>query len=395
MIMKKKLLLLGFSLMCFMGMQVSAEVIVTNIIADFSELDRADNENNSAQQGWNVGGIMDKVSAAKYLVIETEGEGNNKDGFGGIQLIFQGDGDVNVGWTEVPVNDGWTSFARAAGKTISIVIDIENAMGAKYSDFFGCTEWAQILLGYYGGTSAFEALALKNVYLTEGFDKPAGAVNLSENYGFVFEGLIAAELPETENLPMGKDSDLGSGWASSYEAASQTVTFEGSDAGRGWWFASKNCSNYDQAVVKFEPVNFDVKLVVEYVDGTDASVGIATAGSGKVVVDLDEAAKSAVLQMFLQIINDDGGTLKLTEAYLRVGEEPTSISITNSSSIAYYAGNTLFLNNFGSVQIYDINGSILLAKQNVSSVDLSALGKGVYIAKAIINGQAQVIKIIK
>ena len=85
----------------------------------------------------------------------------------------------------------------------------------------------------------------------------------------------------------------------------------------------------------------------------------------------------------------------LVEAYLTANSVTSISNVANSSSLAYYAGNTLFLNGFGDVQIYNINGSTLLTKQNVSSVDLSALGQGVYIAKAIVNGQTQVVKILK
>ena len=185
----KRTLLILFALLMSTSFFASFAAEKPTIIMDFSEVTRKDN--NNAQQGWDgVNGIMDKIAEAKYFVIETEGIGNNADGFGGIQFIFQGGGDVALGWTQTALNGDWTNFPRAEGKTVSIVIDLKNVMGSKYADFLQCTNWAQIYLGYYNGTSAFEGLGLKKVYLTTDFDKPEGAVDLNNNYGFIFEGSV-------------------------------------------------------------------------------------------------------------------------------------------------------------------------------------------------------------
>jgi len=166
------------------------------IIFDFADLTREDN--NNTQMGWKTAHtIMDNIAAAKYFVIETEGEGNNNDGFNGIQFIVQGGGDgVNLGWTQRALNGDWTSFPRAEGKTVSLAIDLENALGDKYNDFLQCTWWGQLFIGYYpNGMTAAEGLGYKTAYLTKDFAKPAGAVNFSggTDWGFVFEGSIACD----------------------------------------------------------------------------------------------------------------------------------------------------------------------------------------------------------
>jgi len=167
------------------------------VIMDFSQL--PDGSNNNTQQGWLVNGILDSIASAKYFVIETEGVGDNPGGFGGIQFIFQGNnGDpatITVDWTQVALNGNWVSFPRADGKTVSIAVNIKNAMGGKYDDFIQCTSWSRILIGYYGGTSAYDGLGLKNVYLTGDIDKPADAVDLAANYGFIFAGSVTGEQP--------------------------------------------------------------------------------------------------------------------------------------------------------------------------------------------------------
>lgn len=178
---------------------VSAE-----IISDFSQLpDGSDTGNPTQHPGWLVNGIMDEMAKAKYLVVETNGVGDNPNGFGGIQFDFQGnDGDagtVSVGlpdWVQVNLNGDWVSYPRADGKTVSIAIDLGSVFGDQLSDFLKCTSWARIILAYYGGTSAFNGLGVTNVYLTGDFTKPAVATDLTgssgtEYYGFIFDGAIS------------------------------------------------------------------------------------------------------------------------------------------------------------------------------------------------------------
>ena len=174
------------------------------VIMDFSEL--PDATNNNSQQGWLTSDIMEELAAAKYLVIETEGIGDNADGFGGMHLIFQGndgvtdadgDGKVDelVGWTDRALNGDWLSYPREDGKIVSLVLDVKNVFGDKYDDFLLCTGWARILLGYYGGSSAYVGLGVKQVYLTKDFAKPEGAVDLTggTDWGFIFDGSVACE----------------------------------------------------------------------------------------------------------------------------------------------------------------------------------------------------------
>ena len=177
------------------------------VVTDFSGLDQINDINNpDNKQGWDgLKGIMDKVSAAKYMVIETEGVGDSQWGFGGLTFAYQGRSDnseVIVDWKEVPIISGdFLDYPRADGKTVSIAIDLQNVMGSDYNNFLTCTNMAQVFLGYYpskesGLTTAFEGLglkdALKNVYLTKDFDKPEGAVDLTggTDFGFIFDGSV-------------------------------------------------------------------------------------------------------------------------------------------------------------------------------------------------------------
>jgi hypothetical protein len=293
-------------------------------------------------------------------------------------------------WT----NRGWWLGSKDCSNYTQVVVEFE-AVGFN----------VQLVVEYVDGTSGSTTVnagatsvvvvldktakgAVKQIYLQS---SEAGELTLSEAY--IEKAIEVIEPEDRENLPMAQNSDLNGGWGgTSYNAATKTITFIEEWTGRGWWLTSKNCSEFVQVVVEFEPVEYEVVLVVEYVSGPSNETRVA-AGETSVVVDLNPASKNAVKQIYLH--NSAVGTLTLSEAYLLKGEGTNISNVINSSAIAFYAGNTLFLNGFGAVQIYGINGSILLAKQNVSSLDLSALGQGVYIAKAIVNGQTQVVKILK
>lgn len=121
-------------------------------------------------------------------------------------------------------------------------------------------------------------------------------------------------------------SDLGSGWGSSYDAATKTITYESAWSGKGWWLDGADYSKYEQVVVEFEPVTFDVKLVVEYNGDPKptSSEAMAPAGKSKVIADLDPEHKNDVQQIYLQ--NSAVGSLTLTAAYLQNAEafDPTA-----------------------------------------------------------------------
>ena len=177
--------------------------------------------NGGSQPGWNLTamGVMDQVVAAKYLVIETEGAGDNQYGFGGIHLIYQGKNDdagINIDWTDVGLNGGWIGFSRGDGKTVSIAIDIQAALGANYDNFLKCS-WTRFILAYYGGASAIDGLALKDVYLTADFAKPSLAVNLTGTTGFIFGASVndlfgSGIILDLSTLPDADSGDQQKGW---------------------------------------------------------------------------------------------------------------------------------------------------------------------------------------
>ena len=197
----KNVIAIAICIASFLGANNVLAQTSPNILVDFSTLENA--SNNAHQQGWNVSGILYEIATVgKYLVLETEG-GDNSDGFSGMQFIVQGnDGAaIEVEWTQINLNGDWITFPRAEGNPVSIAIDIANVLNYLYQDFLQCT-WARILIGYYNGTTAFEGLGLTGAYLTDDFDKPADAVDLASNYGFIFEGSVLPQAPETVSSPI-------------------------------------------------------------------------------------------------------------------------------------------------------------------------------------------------
>ncbi|GHT17097.1 hypothetical protein FACS189429_0480 [Bacteroidia bacterium] len=119
--------------------------------------------------------------------------------------------------------------------------------------------------------------------------------------------------------------NLSSGWESSYDAATHTITFDGEWKGRGWWLEADgvylDASAYTKVEVKFQPVAFQVKVIVEY-NGYDTDYDAfptVAAGETTISVTLDADKKSAIKQIYIQ--SSAAGTLTLTDAYLTDGAD--------------------------------------------------------------------------
>ena len=134
--------------------------------------------------------------------------------------------------------------------------------------------------------------------------------------------LYKGDIVQDEYLPIANDEDLGAGWNSSYDAATRTVTFDGTWVGRGWWFGNPSghdLSDFKYVVVEFESMNAGkVKLQAEYNNGTASTEAYANTDTKRIVLELDEAGKADVMQLYLQ--NELAGTVVLKKAYLTVDD---------------------------------------------------------------------------
>jgi hypothetical protein len=159
----------------------------------------ATSTNNAQQKGWLIGDYMDEIAEADYFVLMLEGIGGNKDGFGGIKIIYQGDDapdnpTINIGWTSITIVDGWKSYDRTDDGKYCIAIALKEFLGEDYDDFLQCANWARILIEYYMKPSgseengdAFEMLGIVDAAFVKNLEKPKNAVTLVPDLAFVFE----------------------------------------------------------------------------------------------------------------------------------------------------------------------------------------------------------------
>lgn len=110
-----------------------------------------------------------------------------------------------------------------------------------------------------------------------------------------------------------------SGWGSTYDAATQTITYESDWTGRGWWLApGDKCTDYsayDEIVIETKDNTIGYSIVIEYAaEGSNTSVSVEK-GMDKGSATLDAERKNAVKQIYLQ--GHEAGTLTLTAAYLQ------------------------------------------------------------------------------
>ena len=133
-----------------------------------------------------------------------------------------------------------------------------------------------------------------------------------------------AEEEETEEtkeyLSIDADDDLGSGYSSSYDAATKTITYEAAYAGRGWWFGEKDASEFTTLNVVFSAATGDdnwLQLTVQYSDKSfDTADGVFTEDGFTLSVELDETKKSNIMQAYIQG-KAAGNTATITEAYFQ------------------------------------------------------------------------------
>lgn len=120
------------------------------------------------------------------------------------------------------------------------------------------------------------------------------------------------EMDRTD-LPL---DNLSTGWGCTYDPETHTINYdEGAWKGKGWWLGDVDYSEYQKVVVEFEPVDFNVQLVIEYVDKeVGSSKSMANAGSEIVECEFNKTGAANVMQIYIQ--NSAVGSLTLKAAYL-------------------------------------------------------------------------------
>lgn len=127
-------------------------------------------------------------------------------------------------------------------------------------------------------------------------------------------GLMFALAGNAANSPLDL-TDLGSGWGSSYDPATKTITYDGAWNGKGWWLEDKDCTGFTKVVVETaEPLAGYAKIVVEYANGTASTEGGVEAGNSKIEALIAEEGAAHVKQIYIQA--GFAGKIVLKDAYL-------------------------------------------------------------------------------
>ena len=136
-----------------------------------------------------------------------------------------------------------------------------------------------------------------------------------------FFSLTAFSFAGVYTLSIENDSDLGAGWASSYDAATKTITYDGTNAwgGRGWWL-DNDFSDYDNVIINFEPTEVATQLVIQYHDAEGNEINETqpiSIGSTSVSKSINHEYSNKLKQIYIQGLEVKAGDrVVLTGAYI-------------------------------------------------------------------------------
>lgn len=96
-------------------------------------------------------------------------------------------------------------------------------------------------------------------------------------------------------------------------------------------------------------------------------------------------------------ISTPGGNYFIDNVKLKQKSGTTDMKQLNENPLSvYYSNNIITLSKLvNQVAVYEVNGRMLIAQKNTSMVNISNLKRGIYIVKAIVNGQTAFAKVSK
>lgn len=148
-----------------------------------------------------------------------------------------------------------------------------------------------------------------------------------------------------------------------YDAATKTITFDAPWGWINWWYGEGDFSEYDNFVLEFEPVDFIVQVMVQYIGVDDGQAVQAQPGESKIVVPLDAEHKNSISQIAIQ--NSEPGSLTLKAAYFVASSGVQSISATAVRNGVYNLQGVKVANSLDEVTVpglYISNGKKVIKK---------------------------------
>jgi len=270
--MKKIFLLIG---LCIMAFVAGAQTTITLTSNSWGEGD--------AKQ-YNIQG-MQKVSAGEWKtgdVISVELVGITETAVSGLGFTLVDNSSAANWWLPLSETISLGESFDANGEIsykgeVTLIADVVTSSSV------------QIIFG----TAGSKEEATENGTLTFStfeVEKPGDVVNPYDNLSLV---------------------DLSAGENSSYDATTNTITFEAAWKCRGWWLGGIDLSEYSSVTVEFEAASFDGKLVVQRADETMMEATFSAGATSVKCMLTDEI--SNINQIFIQ--NSEAGDLVLTAAY--------------------------------------------------------------------------------
>ncbi|MCL1944009.1 MAG: T9SS type A sorting domain-containing protein [Candidatus Azobacteroides sp.] len=163
----------------------------------------------------------------------------------------------------------------------------------------------------------------------------------------------------------------------------------------------KTLADYDEFSFDLYTVQQEYKQMNIYIDGSQFYVdaGYPAQGSANTWVTKTYSLAGATSGNPVTLafgMSHEAGNYYLDNVTLRA-KENTGVPEISVGKTGYFSDNILYVGNAQAeeVYVYDTNGRLLVAVKNVSTVDLTNLTNGIYIAKIIAGGQTETVKIAK
>ncbi len=139
--------------------------------------------------------------------------------------------------------------------------------------------------------------------------------------------------------------DLNNGWSSSYDAATQTITFEGGWGHRGWSL-NADYSSYNYFVMEISEATTDGAVYIYYGDGSESNHAFTT--SSKYVIGELSDQKSSISA--IDVVSYSAGTVTIASAYFDDSTENPLVELDPLVELS--------LSNFGTT---DTDGTLTIS----------------------------------
>ena len=290
--------------------------------------------------------VISKIYTATLPVFEADGDNYAAD-------LAMATADAGVLYDTssftIAVSSGWKgiSLTSTEGETVK---------GAEISLTFGSEAKVKTTAYYTDGTDTGETgimseaatvqkLAIDNTKTIKSISiqpQEAGAVQLKEVKVNAEATPDPAPTPEQTGVNISL-AELNEGWSSTYDATTKTITTESEWAARGWYIGDDRYNNKGSITVKFNAVEHDVTLKMEYTNADGEAKDVSSgAAAGETEVTLNIPANVKTIDK-VYITYQPAGSLTLTEATVsdkRVDKKFTlTLSTPENGTVVIKKGN--------------------------------------------------------